>query len=128
MLSTPEAVQSVFFDSPNAAIHGVSRGKAIIDCSTLQIEDMIRTNKAVEDKGGVFLEAPVSGSLGPAKMGKLIFLCAGNKKVFDNEDTQKAFDLMGSRSFYLGNVGNGTKMKVCYPFFIFPHLFSNNLP
>ena len=113
MLSTPEAVQRVFFDHHSPAINGVSPGKCIVDCSTLQIEDMLRSEKAVSDKGGSFLEAPVSGSKVPAEQGQLIFLCGGDKQLFDREETQTALSLMGKKSFYLGKVGNGTKMKVC---------------
>ncbi|CAN8076453.1 unnamed protein product [Agarophyton chilense] len=112
MLSTPEAVKNVFFQQPHAAIHGVSRGKSLVDCSTLQIEDMVHTHMAVREKGGTFLEAPVSGSLGPAKQGQLIFLCAGDESLYGNSTVQKALDLMGKKAFFLGTVGNGTKMKL----------------
>lgn len=117
MLSTPEAVKSVFFEQDNAAIHGVSEGKSIVDCSTLQIEDMVQTDKAVREKNGAFLEAPVSGSKGPAEQGQLIFLCAGDENLYKSETVQTGLDLMGKRSFFLGPVGNGTKMKVCSRFF-----------
>jgi len=112
MLSTPEAVQSVFFNNDGAAIQGVAAGKSIIDCSTLQILDMQNTSRAVTDLGGRFLEAPVSGSKGPAEQGQLIFLCAGDEALFSDPVTKTALDLMGKKSFYLGEVGNGTKMKV----------------
>ncbi|KAI0564503.1 3-hydroxyisobutyrate dehydrogenase NAD-binding [Gracilaria domingensis] len=112
MLSTPEAVKAVFFEQPNAAINGVTEGKSIVDCSTLQIEDMIQTNEAVLEKGGSFLEAPVSGSLGPAKQGQLIFLCAGEEELYNSSTVQNALEMMGKKSFFLGAVGNGTKMKL----------------
>ena len=34
-------------------------------------------------KGGRFLEAPVSGSKGPAAAGALVFLCGGDKPLFE---------------------------------------------
>ena len=34
-------------------------------------------------KGGRFLEAPVSGSKGPAAAGALVFLCGGDKALFE---------------------------------------------
>lgn len=112
MLSTPEAVYAVFQDGPGAALNGVTEGKSIVDCSTLQAEDMQCMAEEVQGKGGRFLEAPVSGSKGPAEQGTLIFLCAGEKALFDHPVTQEAFGLMGKNSFFLGDVGKGTKMKV----------------
>lgn len=115
MLSTPEAVYSVFQDErPGAALNGVTEGKSIVDCSTLQVEDMQGMAEEVQERGGRFLEAPVSGSKGPAEQGALVFLCAGEKELFDHPVTQEAFGLMGKKSFFLGEAGNGTKMKVTY--------------
>lgn len=118
MLSTPEAVRDVFFNGPGAAINGVSPGKGLVDCSTLQISDMLHTEAQVVKRGGTFLEAPVSGSKGPAEQGQLIFLCAGDQPLFSSDTVQTAFSLMGKKSFYLGPVGNGTKMKVQFFFLI----------
>mmetsp|Transcript_31626 Transcript_31626/g.64386 ORF Transcript_31626/g.64386 Transcript_31626/m.64386 type:complete len:240 (-) Transcript_31626:584-1303(-) len=59
-----------------------------------------------------FLEAPVSGSKGPAATGALIFLCAGNKAVFD-EIVDSALAAMGKASHYFGSeVGYGTRAKL----------------
>lgn len=112
MLSTPEAVRTVFYECDNPALASVTHNKVIVDCSTLQQEDMMETYNYITSNGGAFLEAPVSGSKGPAEQGQLIFLCGGDKPVFDDPVTQSAFEAMGKRSFYLGDVGNGTKMKV----------------
>ena len=38
---------------------------------------------AVKEAGGGFLEAPVSGSKGPAEQGSLIFMTAGDAAVKD---------------------------------------------
>jgi glyoxylate/succinic semialdehyde reductase len=56
------------------------------------------------------LEAPVSGSKGPAIAGQLIILSAGDKTLYD--EVTPAFDAMGKKSFYLGEVGHGAKMKL----------------
>merc|ERR1712118_102079 len=62
-------------------------------------------------KGGIFLEAPVSGSKMPAANGVLIFLCAGDEALY----TAVAADLdaMGKTKFFFGKVGNGTRCKLC---------------
>lgn len=112
MLSTPKAVRDVLHDGNGAAMTAVKEGKSLVDCSTLRVEDMVFTAGEVQKRGGRFLEAPVSGSKGPAEGGSLLFLCAGDRSLFDHEVTQRALDLMGKRAFFLGEVGSGTKMKV----------------
>ena len=71
---------------------------------------MKRLSAQVLAKGGRFLEAPVSGSKGPAANGQLIFLCGGDRALFDAVAPQ--LDAMGKRSFFFGEVGSGTKMKL----------------
>ena len=58
-----------------------------------------------------FLEAPVSGSKGPAATGTLIFLCAGSKDLFD-EIENNGLNVMGKAShFFSTTVGFGTRAK-----------------
>ena len=77
MLSTPEAAASVY-EMPDGVLSGVKEGKEIIDCATLRPEDMITNGAAVTQRGGRFLEAPVSGSKGPAEQGTLVFMTGGS--------------------------------------------------
>ncbi|KAH7670798.1 Glyoxylate reductase protein [Dioscorea alata] len=85
MLSDPSAALSVVFDKDGVL-------------------------EAIEHKGGYFLEAPVSGSKKPAEDGQLVILAAGKKELY--EEIIPAFDVLGKKSFYLGQVGNGAKMKL----------------
>lgn len=52
-------------------------GKGYVDVSTVDATTAQAVADAVRAKGGSFLEAPVSGSKGPAEQGQLIFLTAG---------------------------------------------------
>lgn len=54
----------------------------------------------VHEAGGQFLEAPVSGSKGPAEQGTLIFLAGGDQELF--ELSGPLLDVMGKAKFYLG--------------------------
>lgn len=38
MLSTPEAAADVFFDPEDGVLAGLSEGKSLVDCATLQVE------------------------------------------------------------------------------------------
>lgn len=56
----------------------------------------------VTEAGGTYLEAPVSGSKGPAEQGTLIFLCGGEKELYDK--SAPLLDVMGKAKLFLGEV------------------------
>jgi len=65
----------------------------------------------VRAKGGLFLEAPVSGSKQPAADGSLIFLCSGDAEALDR--AEMGLDAMGKATHYYGpQAGLGTRMKL----------------
>jgi 3-hydroxyisobutyrate dehydrogenase-like beta-hydroxyacid dehydrogenase len=112
MLSTPEAARQVFFAEQVGVLAGVSKGKCIVDCATLAERDMQSMQQAVHDAGGQFLDAPVSGSKGPAATGTLIFLCAGDADLYHRIE-QNGLNAMGKASYYFGSsVGAGTRAKL----------------
>ncbi|KAG5567136.1 hypothetical protein RHGRI_002638 [Rhododendron griersonianum] len=109
MLSDPSAALSVVFDK-DGALEQICRGKGYIDMSTVDSDTSTKISEAITSKGGYFLEAPVSGSKKPAEDGQLVILAAGEKTLY--EEALPAFDVMGKKSFFLGKVGNGAKMKL----------------
>lgn len=109
MLSDPPAALSVVFDK-GGILEEISSGKGYIDMSTVDAETSSKISQAVIAKGGSFLEAPVSGSKKPAEDGQLVILAAGEKGLY--EKIVPAFDVLGKKSFFLGEVGNGAKMKL----------------
>ena len=125
MLSTPDAVRSVY-NMDRGILAGVSKGKAIIDCATLAVEDMEHLAREVGERGGTFLEAPVSGSKGPAVAGQLIFLTGGDESLYTSVAAD--LDAMGKAKFFLGTVGAGTRMKLCVNMVSSPRLVIDSLP
>ncbi|CAI9107218.1 OLC1v1006526C1 [Oldenlandia corymbosa var. corymbosa] len=109
MLSDPPAALSVVFDK-GGVIEQICSGKGYIDMSTVDADTSSKISEAITSKGGQFLEAPVSGSKKPAEDGQLVILAAGEKLLY--EAAIPAFDVMGKKSFFLGQVGNGAKMKL----------------
>ena len=81
-----------------------------ISLSTVDPEISTKISAAVTSKGGAFLEAPVSGSKQPAEAAQLVILAAGDKGLYD--EAIPPFNAMGKKSFFLGEVGNGAKMKL----------------
>ncbi|RDY06652.1 Glyoxylate/succinic semialdehyde reductase 1 [Mucuna pruriens] len=108
MLSDPSAALSVVFDKDGVLEH--INGKGYIDMSTVDADTSSKISEAIKAKGGYFVEAPVSGSKKPAEDGQLVILAAGDKALYD--EVLPAFDVLGKKSFFLGEVGNGAKMKL----------------
>ncbi|KAJ9697619.1 hypothetical protein PVL29_009445 [Vitis rotundifolia] len=109
MLSDPSVALSVVFDK-DGVLEQICHGKGYIDMSTVDADTSSKISEAITSKGGSFLEAPVSGSKKPAEDGQLVILAAGEKALYD--EAIPAFDIMGKKSFFLGQVGNGAKMKL----------------
>ncbi|KAF7825919.1 glyoxylate/succinic semialdehyde reductase 1 [Senna tora] len=109
MLSDPAAALSVVFDK-DGVLEQICNGKGYIDMSTVDADSSSKICEAITSRGGRFLEAPVSGSKKPAEDGQLVILAAGDKSLFD--EILPAFDVLGKKSFFLGEVGNGAKMKL----------------
>mmetsp|Transcript_23632 Transcript_23632/g.67783 ORF Transcript_23632/g.67783 Transcript_23632/m.67783 type:complete len:290 (+) Transcript_23632:67-936(+) len=107
--SDPASARAVVFGE-NGVLAGISPGKKFVDMSTVDEETALEIGKAVRAKGGLFLEAPVSGSKGPALSGQLVILAAGDQALKD--EAQPCFDVMGKRTFFLGDVGAGARMKL----------------
>ena len=106
MLSTLEASKAVF----PQIIDSIRDGKSLVDCATLTPERMQLMNDDVIANGGRFLEAPVSGSKVPAAQGALIFLCGGDRNLYDQ--VKPDLSEMGKADFHYGDVGSGSKMKL----------------
>jgi len=107
MLSTLQASEAVFPE----VLAALNPGKMLVDAATLTPERMALMSAEVSTKGALFLEAPVSGSKGPAEGGQLIFLAAGAAEV--REAAKADLDAMGKATFFFGSeVGKGTKMKL----------------
>ena len=112
MLSDPAAAVAV----AELAAPGLSKsgGGRYIDASTVDAETARKVSRIVKGAGegaAGFLEAPVSGSKGPAIAGQLIFLASGDAAL--SAFAAPLLDVMGKKTFYLGaEVGLGAKMKL----------------
>jgi 3-hydroxyisobutyrate dehydrogenase-like beta-hydroxyacid dehydrogenase len=65
-LTTPDVARQVHFANDTGTIMGITQGKALVECSTLDAPTMMEIERMTTQRQGVFLEAPVSGSKGPA--------------------------------------------------------------
>lgn len=109
MVSDPAASRELCF-SNHGVLEGITPGKGYIDVSTIDPLTAVEIDHAITSRQGRFLEAPVSGSKKPAEDGALVFLCAGDKSLY--QEALPALEIMGKKTFYFGNTGSGARMKL----------------
>ena len=109
MLADPAAAEAVCF-GPDGALAGIGAGRGYVDMSTVDAGTAEKIGAAICDRGGRFLEAPVSGSKKPAEDGTLIILAAGDRELFDH--ALPGLETMAKKCLYLGALGNGAQMKL----------------
>ena len=110
MLADPAAARAVAL-GPGGACEGVAAGRAYVDMSTVDAATARAVGEGVRAAGGLFLEAPVSGSKQPAIDGQLVVLAAGDAAALDA--AAPALAAMGKKTFFYGpEVGKAATMKL----------------
>ncbi|XP_055539381.1 cytokine-like nuclear factor N-PAC isoform X2 [Wyeomyia smithii] len=85
-------------------------GKGYVEMTGVDPETSQDIAEQIISKGGRYLEAQIQGSKNQAEEGTLIILAAGERLLF--EECQTCFEAISRNSFYLGDVGNATKMNL----------------
>lgn len=112
MVSDDEAVKAVY-TGENGLLNGDRtnmQGKILVDMSTVSPSTSRYVADACCKVGVQFLDAPVSGSVQPAKEGKLIVMAGGSKETF--EKVKPLFDKLGKLALHLGENGSGSSAKL----------------
>ena len=110
MLPTADAVESVIFGG--GAADAFADGCVWAQMGTIGVEATlrIRDRLAATLPGVTFLDAPVSGSKGPAEQGQLLILASGPAAAA--EAVRPVFDAIGRKTVWLGEVGQGSQVKL----------------
>ncbi len=110
MLPTADVVESVIFDG--GAAGAFARGCVWAQMGTIGVEATrrIRDRLAVQRPGVMFVDAPVSGSKGPAEQGQLLILASGPAAAADA--VRPVFDVIGRKTVWLGEAGRGSQVKL----------------
>lgn len=111
MLPTPDVVTSVIFDEGVAG--AFTQWAAWAQMGTIgeaaSAEIARRLGSLRPDV--LFVDAPVSGSKGPAEQGQLLILASGPAAA--QEATRPVFDAIGRKTLWLGaEAGQGSRMKI----------------
>ncbi|MEN9329892.1 MAG: hypothetical protein RLZZ484_1080 [Pseudomonadota bacterium] len=109
LLTNEDAIESVYFGE-----HGLTRGpvagKVFVEMSTVKPAKQQEMAPRVEALGAGYLECPVSGSVGPAKEGKLIGFVGGNAATLDK--VHALLSQICRRVEPVGTHGAGAMMKL----------------
>jgi 3-hydroxyisobutyrate dehydrogenase len=110
MLPTADAVESVMFDGQVA--EAFADGCVWAQMGTIGVEATLRIKDrlAAQRPGVPFVDAPVSGSKGPAEQGQLLILASGPAAAADA--VGPVFDVIGRKTVWLGEAGRGSQMKL----------------
>ncbi len=109
MLPDGDAVSAVMFDGTAEAL---ADGAAWAQMGTIGV----RSTELLADRltrlrpGVLFVDAPVSGSKGPAENGQLLILASGPSAAVPV--VAPVFDVIGRRTVWLGEAGAGSRMKL----------------
>ncbi len=107
---TPDVEAVLFAEHGVAAGLKGSKGKVVVDMSSI---DPIATQafaKRIADMGAEYLDAPVSGGEVGAKAASLTIMVGGKSEVFDR--IKPLFELMGKNITLVGDSGAGQICKV----------------
>jgi 3-hydroxyisobutyrate dehydrogenase len=95
---------------PDGALSALAPGSVWIQMATVGLDWTEHLVRRAAQHGIEFVDAPVSGSEGPARDGQLVVLASGP----DSSRAQIApiFEAIGRQTIWLGRAGNGTRLKL----------------
>ena len=121
-LPSPEAVNEVVAGE-GGVFEGLASGGTWIEMSTNDAHEIQRLAALGAERGIETLEAPVTGGVHRAAAGMITVLVGGKRPVFERHMT--AFDAMGGKVFYVGELGEASVIKVITNMLAFIHLVAD---
>jgi len=106
---TPDVEKALF--GANGVAEGLSKGKTVIDMSSISPIETKAFAKRINDLGCDYVDAPVSGGEVGAKSAALTIMVGATQAAFDR--VKPLFELMGKNITLVGGIGDGQTCKVC---------------
>jgi 3-hydroxyisobutyrate dehydrogenase len=110
MVTDADAVVSVLRDE--GVLAALAPEGVLVQMSTIGVAgtEHVATIVAEERPDVLLLDAPVSGSKDPAAAGQLTIFASGREEA--RPRVSPLFDALGRRTIWVGDVGNGTRLKL----------------
>jgi 3-hydroxyisobutyrate dehydrogenase len=115
MVSDDEAAKQIF-TAPEGLLAGEVSGKLFINVSTVAPQTSQFLDERCREKGAMFMEAPVSGSVKPAQDGTLIMLVGGTEEA--HQKARPVLEVLGKLTVHTGPVGAGAAAKLAINYFL----------
>jgi 3-hydroxyisobutyrate dehydrogenase-like beta-hydroxyacid dehydrogenase len=109
ILTDDRAVERVY-TGEHGLLAGEVAGKLFVEMSTVRTATITALGRAVAERGARLLDAPVSGTVEPARRGELMALVGGTAE--DLERARPALEQLCRRIAHMGGPGAGTTMKL----------------
>ena len=110
MLPEGKHVRSLYLGE-NGILKKIPKNCLIIDCSTIDIETSLALGNEAKKNGLKMIDAPVTGGVMGARIGKLNFLVGGSDEAVSL--AKPLFDIMGQKILHAGEQGSGVGVKIC---------------
>jgi 3-hydroxyisobutyrate dehydrogenase len=114
------AVCATVMESEDGIIAGLSSGKVWLEMSTTDQSEVIRLANAVEAKGAMAMDCPVSGGCHRAATGNISIFAGGERETF--ERVLPILTTMGRRILHTGPIGSASVLKVVTNYLCTVHL------
>jgi 3-hydroxyisobutyrate dehydrogenase len=121
-LPSPDIVNAVVAGE-GGVLEGLASGGTWIEMSTNDAHEIQRLAAMGAERGIETLESPVTGGVHRAAAGMITVLVGGRSAVY--EAHREAFDAMGGRVFYIGELGQASVIKVITNMLAFIHLVAD---
>ena len=110
VMVTNSASLEAVANGPDGLFAGLSKGKVVIDMSTVNPEVSRTVASRVRETGADMVDAPVSGSIITLQQGKLSVMVGGSKTTFDR--IKPILDDVGAKVTHVGDNGLALVMKI----------------
>ena len=110
MLPEGKHVQELYLGK-NGILTKISQDSLIIECSTIDIETSLKIGDHAKSLGIKMIDAPVTGGVMGARVGKLNFLVGGSQEAV--KLATPLLEIMGQKILHAGEQGSGVGVKIC---------------
>lgn len=110
MLPAGQHVRAVYLGD-GGLIASAASGTLLIESSTIDVDTSRAVGTAAVEAGLEMVDAPVTGGVMAARVGKLNFIVGGPQESFDR--AKPILDVMGQKVLHAGDQGSGIGVKIC---------------
>ena len=108
------------FSGHQGLLAGLHPDKIVVNMSTESPEEARVEASACHEKGAVYFDIPVSGSVVPAERGELLLLAGGDEDFRKN--IEAPLSVMGKSLHWFGPAGSGMAAKLAINFLLASHM------